>query len=56
MSHRTCREGVHDPGAQRLISSHLTSEGVIFYLRCSCGSWLIKSAAPFDTITTTIPT
>ncbi|WP_158088600.1 hypothetical protein [Thermoactinospora rubra] len=34
---------LHDPLGLTLVSSHVTSEGVVSYLRCSCGAWEVRS-------------
>ncbi|MDF5753296.1 hypothetical protein [Spongiactinospora sp. TRM90649] len=34
----------HDPMTLCVVSSHVTSEGVVTYLRCECGVWEIRTA------------
>ncbi|NRQ33435.1 hypothetical protein HII36_16500 [Nonomuraea sp. NN258] len=35
----------HDPLALTVVSSHVTSEGVVSYLRCACGAWEVRTAS-----------
>ncbi|GAA4920945.1 hypothetical protein HD597_006218 [Nonomuraea thailandensis] len=35
---------LHDPLSMTVVSSHRTSEGVVSYLRCSCGVWEVRTA------------
>jgi hypothetical protein len=35
---------LHDPLALTVVSSHRTSEGLVSYLRCSCGAWEVRTA------------
>ncbi|MFG3439463.1 hypothetical protein ACGF0J_19665 [Nonomuraea sp. NPDC047897] len=42
----------HDPLSLTLVSSHRTSEGVVSYLRCGCGAWEVRTAAPHCSVVT----
>lgn len=35
---------LHDPFAMTVVSTHATSDGVVRYLRCSCGAWEVRTA------------
>ncbi|MEV0994086.1 hypothetical protein [Nonomuraea sp. NPDC050202] len=35
---------LHDPLSMTVVSSHRTSEGVVSYLKCSCGVWEVRTA------------
>ncbi|MDP4504397.1 hypothetical protein [Nonomuraea turcica] len=35
---------LHDPLALTVVSSHRTSEGLVSYLRCSCGAWEVRTS------------
>ncbi|MCA2222426.1 hypothetical protein [Nonomuraea aurantiaca] len=35
---------LHDLLALAVVSSHMTSEGVVSYLRCACGAWEVRTA------------
>jgi hypothetical protein len=35
---------LHDPLAMTLVSTHPTSDGMVSYLRCSCGAWEVRSS------------
>lgn len=39
-----CSAGIHDPDLLTTVSSHVTSEGVVRYLHCACGAWLVEVA------------
>jgi hypothetical protein len=34
---------LHDPFAMTVVSSHLTSDGTVSYLRCACGVWEVRT-------------
>ncbi|MEV4168199.1 hypothetical protein [Nonomuraea sp. NPDC049709] len=42
---------LHDPFAMTVVSSHRTSEGVVSYLRCTCGAWEVRTARLVGTAT-----
>ncbi|MER6947633.1 hypothetical protein ABT294_26735 [Nonomuraea sp. NPDC000554] len=35
----------HDPLALTVVSTHATSDGLVSYLRCSCGAWEVRTGS-----------
>ncbi|MGP3910609.1 hypothetical protein OHA25_43765 [Nonomuraea sp. NBC_00507] len=35
---------LHDPLTLTVVSSHRTSEGLVSYLRCTCGAWEVRTS------------
>jgi hypothetical protein len=50
-----CSSGIHDPDLVTPVSSHVTSEGVVLYLRCACGAWLVEVSSPPTGVAAVVP-